>query len=120
MSLIMCFDVSEKYADIFCPGCGVIVGREEKSVISDMVLRDCYPLCFDCSPVCADLLPAHLYYLDGAFMLGLGDTIFLAQWVTDGIEIYADDLSLSKISHTTWQQLKTGKVGVITVKPSLV
>lgn len=99
---------------VFCSRCGCFCFTEENAVISDMALRDVVPLCWHCDTGNPDTIPAHLYFLDDHYLLGVDDRSFLAEWKTDDLEIRQDDLKLIPITSSAYYSLKTGDIRLIT------
>lgn len=113
MSLITVSWMDGDLCGVRCSVCGSWCFTEEVAVVADMAKRGVVPYCWLCDPENGEALPAHLYYLDETFLLGIGDRCFLAHWQTDDLEIRQADLTLAKISPAVWHDLKTGRVQVL-------
>ena len=117
MSLIKVGWLDGHWAEVRCSNCGKLCFVEESHIISDMALHGVVPLCSDCDTENTDTLPAHLYFLDETFLLGIDNASFVATWLTDDLEIRQEDLSCVRVPHATWYFLKTGRVACAGKRP---
>jgi hypothetical protein len=101
---------------VLCSVCDKPLFWEQSEVVCDMALQQVFPTCWLCDIENSETLPRHLYYLDETFLLGIGGTCFLGHWKTDDLEIRQGDLSCTRISHSTWYDLKTGRVAILDKK----
>lgn len=124
MSLILSKPVGFDRWQLYCQVCGQAVGIEELSGVVEMARAGVEVKCFNCAPEGCDGLPAHVYYLDSTFMLGIGGRAFLCSWRIDadwnnGLrELSQGDLEARPISHACYYDLKTGRVQYLSKKRS--
>lgn len=93
---------------VHCRECSKAIGDLSIEEVRELSTRGIDVLCFDCDPVGVDDLPSQLFCPQDNYLVGIGDSVFLAEWITDNSMPEAKDLRMSKLSLTTYFDLKTG------------
>lgn len=109
MSLIHCFFNAEGRYNICCSECCAIVCQDATlAEVAEYSRADVKVLCFDCDVNEADTIPVNLVEFCTTWLLGIADVVMLAEWLGDADNFHPKHIKLSKISLTTYFDLKTG------------
>lgn len=108
MSLIMFHNASGGGVTVCCSRCSSIVGEMTLAEVGELSTHRIEVLCFDCDLVGVDDLPRQLFCPQDNYLIGYDNMVFLAEWVSDNSMPEARDLRMSRISLTTYFDLKTG------------
>lgn len=109
MSIVMFVPDFENLVTVCCKECCAIVAeRVPIQEVSEWSKAGLEVKCFDCDPNEPDTIPVQLVEFRTHWLLGLGASVFLAEWIGDGENFHQTHIRLSKISLTTYFYLKIG------------
>lgn len=111
MSLLIGYEMEQGYFGLCCSLCSGFIGAITIKEAQCLMIDGVEPLCFDCDGLEVDSIPEHLVLPDDHFFLGIGQKVFLAEWLTDTFVPERSDLRCQQISLVTYFDIKMG-VGV--------
>lgn len=110
MSLVQFYMNGDGRYHIVCSECGAIVSSDATMAeVAEYSRANIKVLCFDCDSKEVDNPPNHLLSILSNYILGIGNVVFLAEWIPNPLNPLIQQLQLHRISLTTYFDLKTGR-----------
>lgn len=110
MSLIKFYRNAEDRYYVVCSQCCAVVSSDATMAeIADYCRAGIEVTCFDCDTESADIPPRHLLSIKDNYFLGIGNSVFIAEWLPHLTNPMIQRLQLHKISLTTYFDIKTGR-----------
>jgi len=110
MSIILTRAEPNGRAQVFCQACFTSIGTLSNEEIRELSIAGVMVHCFKCGDENPDTVPAHLIDFSPHYFLGIGNYIFLVEFLDEQSQFQPKDMRMLRISLGTYFDIKTGNV----------